>query len=244
MFVVSAIDASQACAPSASPDPGTTTALLKGLGLFSTLDAGDLHAVERIAKRVRFEAGEDLCEQGEVGMCLFIVAIGRAVVRASRDGGEAVEVAELGAGAVIGELALVDARPRSATVRALEPVDAIRIDRASFLRLQMSKSPAAYKLMQAMALQICGRLRTVNSNVSALMSGGHDPRSSASPARRAASRSRSVSTSPRPSARLISAVPPGRGPRSASGPNSAPPPTEREARRSFWRKMVTRVVGG
>jgi len=142
---------------------------MRSIPLFRTMDERDLSALARVAASVEFSPGEELCRQGEAGMCLFIVASGSAAVLASREGGEPIQVAELSTGAVIGELSLIDSRPRSATVRATVPMSVLRIDRTSFLRLQRRNDPAAYKLTLAMAVQICGRLRAVNGNVSALM---------------------------------------------------------------------------
>jgi CRP-like cAMP-binding protein/predicted acylesterase/phospholipase RssA len=64
------------------------------------------------------EAGDYLVRQGEEGDSLFVVMDGR--LAAEHDGPEALLLQELGAGDVVGEIALLAGGPRSASVRALE----------------------------------------------------------------------------------------------------------------------------
>ena len=84
------------------------------------------HAVVR-----RVPAGTALLRQGEPGTSFFLIASG--VVRvyagraASRASGEQNELARLGEGAIFGELALVSAQPRLATVEAVTEVDVIEL---------------------------------------------------------------------------------------------------------------------
>jgi CRP-like cAMP-binding protein len=73
---------------------------------------------------VEVTAGEVLFLEGEPGACLYIVTEGEIVVEAHRR-----ELARLGPGAFVGEVALVTDLPRSATVRADAPAELLAIDR-------------------------------------------------------------------------------------------------------------------
>ena len=58
---------------------------------------------------------------------MFIIATGRAEVQIAKEPGQFIPVAKLGPGELIGELALIDAQPRSAQVTALSKLDALQI---------------------------------------------------------------------------------------------------------------------
>lgn len=73
--------------------------------------------------------------------------------------GGGVPIATLGAGSVIGEVALLDGLPRSAQVSALSPVRAAGLTRASLQALLDNHPRVAAKLMIALAQRITERLR-------------------------------------------------------------------------------------
>src|SRR3954454_12478991 len=75
--------------------------------------------------------GDVICRRGESGDEMYVVESGRFVVEWVA-GGRAVRFAELGPGAVFGEIAVVTRRPRSATVAALAPGQLWVLRRADF----------------------------------------------------------------------------------------------------------------
>lgn len=158
--------------------------MLVRIPMFAGLDANDMAAVLRISNSQRFVQGEQICRQGEPGMCMFIICSGTAVVRLKDDEGKLVDIANLGAGQVLGELSLLDAQPRSAHVFALTEVEAIRIDRGSFIGLRSRKHPAAFKIMQGLSTQLCARLRNMNEQLAALVAGPADTETAPSTPRR------------------------------------------------------------
>ncbi len=89
----------------------------------------------RGVSQVRFEAGETIFRQGERGDLVYAIVSGRVeVVREEADGGERL-LATMGPGEYFGEMALVSDAPRTATVRAVEPVEAVAMGRADFTTL-------------------------------------------------------------------------------------------------------------
>ena len=77
--------------------------------------------------------GEVICRQGDKGDHMFVIQSGHAVVF-REDGGVEVEVGELKAGDVFGEMAIFERQARSATVRARGDVRALTLDKRAFLR--------------------------------------------------------------------------------------------------------------
>lgn len=120
-------------------------AFLRGSELFENQPEEVLKAVLLQGHLLDFGAGQVVCRQGEQGDQLFIVKSGVLEVLANqKDGGEPLPVAYLGAGEVMGELALLTGSPRSATVRAPEHAELFVVDKAVFLDL-MDTLPAFSK---------------------------------------------------------------------------------------------------
>jgi CRP/FNR family cyclic AMP-dependent transcriptional regulator len=107
-----------------------STDLLRLVPLFRGLTDRSFDAIANLASETSYAAGEVLVRQGEPGHEFLIIVSGRA--RVERDGKH---VRELGPGDFLGEISLVDASPRTATVTAIEPIEAICVHRDGFLDL-------------------------------------------------------------------------------------------------------------
>ena len=101
--------------------------LLAGLPLFAGLDAAALAELRDSAEQVELQAGSYLFHAGDAADSLYVVRHGRLQVL-QKD----VVVAELGRGEVVGELGLLIAAPRSASVRAVRDSTLVRLTKAQF----------------------------------------------------------------------------------------------------------------
>lgn len=102
-------------------------------------------------ERAFFEDGEVIMEQGEPGGAAYLIVEGGAeALRPGRPPGNADVVQRFGRGEVFGELALLTDRPRSATVRAAGPTDAMVLRRDDFRRQLRADSTLAMALLQSM----------------------------------------------------------------------------------------------
>jgi len=126
---------------------------LKSSPLFRALPGEELVRVARLADSRHLEPGEVLFQQGDSGDAFYIVVSGLVDVEI-----EGRRVASSGAREGIGEMALLDGQPRSATVRAVEPTTLLRIDQGSFEAL-LDRSPA---LAKGIFQVLCERLRAAN----------------------------------------------------------------------------------
>jgi CRP-like cAMP-binding protein len=128
---------------------------LRGVPFFENLTPEDLGRIARIGQRRSFAAGEPVVTKEEVGGGLFVVLSGAATVEA---GGKQ---HMLGPGDFFGEMALLAGKPRSATVTASEPVEAMAIE-AMYFRPFLIKNPSvAVTLLEGVA----ERLREVQGRV-------------------------------------------------------------------------------
>jgi CRP-like cAMP-binding protein len=137
----------------------------KQLPLFSDLGPSEIMDVLRIARVVQFAPGETLCTRGEQADCAYLIEEGTASVRIAEGQGAAVEVARVGRGEVLGELALVDGHPRSADVVALTVLRGYRIDRSEFDLMRRAMHPAAFKMLRRIAITVSDRLRDINDAI-------------------------------------------------------------------------------
>lgn len=95
---------------------------LRRLELFGDLDHHDLSAVTRWVDEVEVAEGDLLIEEGALPYELFVIEEGTAEVE---HGGRV--LATLGAGDVVGEMALIRQERRAASVRASSPIRALAI---------------------------------------------------------------------------------------------------------------------
>ncbi|MBC53939.1 MAG: cyclic nucleotide-binding protein [Gammaproteobacteria bacterium] len=100
-----------------------------------------LDPVEALQIEKLYRAGEVIMWQDEPGDCAYFVQSGRVAIVRQRPDGSEIEVGRRGPGTLIGEMAIVDDGPRSATVRALEDCRLLEISKADFSRAVKNANP-------------------------------------------------------------------------------------------------------
>ena len=130
-------------------DPKEWTNVLADVPLFASLSTRHLRHVARLAKIRRFHDGAVMMRAGDPGDAMYVVLDGRATVKVPRRG----ELA-LGIGAFVGELALLDDGPRTATVVADGTVIALSVSRASFRKLLRSEPSIAATIAEELARRL------------------------------------------------------------------------------------------
>jgi EAL domain-containing protein (putative c-di-GMP-specific phosphodiesterase class I) len=100
-------------------------------------------------------SGEVLIRQGSFGQSAYIIEEGRVEICLEKPDGTRQVVASRGPGTIIGEMALIDDAPRTATVLALEDCKLIEITREDFTRRLQSSDP----IMQAVLRVLITRYR-------------------------------------------------------------------------------------
>lgn len=131
-----------------------TPDLLRNVSLFSDLDEKDLKSLAEEFSERRFSAGEKVSMEGAGGLMFFVVESGEASVEVRGE-----EVGSLGPGAAFGEIALIDRRPRTATVIARTDLRTFGLPVFVFRPFVEARPQVAWKLLEAMA----DRLETAES---------------------------------------------------------------------------------
>jgi len=129
-----------------SPMAKPTPELLRNVGLFSALDERDLQSLAVEFNERRFAAGDKVALEGESGLMFFVVESGELAVEVH---GQAVST--IGPGGSFGEIALIDRRPRTATVTATTDVKAYGLPVFVFRPFVEARPEVAWKLLEAMA---------------------------------------------------------------------------------------------
>jgi len=134
-------------------------AALAQVELFAQLDRDALAAVAHAVTQVTVPVGTALMNQGDPGDALYVVLRGRLVVEMCSEDGVVRRIGDLGPGELVGEMAMLSAEPRSATVRAVRESEVVRLGRDAFALL-CARHP---ELMQRLAIVLAGRLREANA---------------------------------------------------------------------------------
>lgn len=123
---------------------------LRQVPMFREVDPSRLKLLAFTSERIRFSAGQKFFSQGDAADAAYVILEGRADVVLSSKGSE-VKVAELGRNALVGEMGILADSPRSATVVAVEPSSALRIDKRVFLELLTQFPQMAIAIMRELA---------------------------------------------------------------------------------------------
>ena len=119
---------------------------LKSIWLFSACTGSELRRIRSALDEVQVPKGKVLVEEGRIGTEFFLIVDGKAAV--TRNGRK---VASLGPGRYFGELALLDRRPRSASVVSETDMDVLVLHQRQFNGLLESVPTMSRKLLVAMA---------------------------------------------------------------------------------------------
>jgi CRP-like cAMP-binding protein len=130
---------------------------LRKVPFFQELIPEDLERIARIGERRTFAANEEIVTKDQAGTGLFVILSGAATVET---GGK---VHTLERGSFFGEMALLAGEPRSATVTAAEPVEAIVIETMYFRPFLIKNPSVAVTILEVVA----NRLREVQDRVDA-----------------------------------------------------------------------------
>jgi diguanylate cyclase (GGDEF)-like protein len=140
-----------------------TTELLARVPLFQQLDQVDLERIAALTRSERYEPGKEIVRIGDAGHALYVVLEGTVLVVYPARSSD-VELARLGVGEFFGEMAILNEKPRSATVRAIDAVRVLRLEKDDFTRLIMETPQLALQVMESLS----GRIRNTDEQISGL----------------------------------------------------------------------------
>ena len=127
-------------------------------GAFSCLCSEALVRIAAASRTLRIPAGRTIFRKGDPGDGCYLILEGAVKVTLPAIGGQEVLLAILGRGDIVGEMALLDNLPRSATVTAAKSCELCCLSRSTFDRLAKTDAEFAQQLLRV----VTGRLRAGN----------------------------------------------------------------------------------
>ena len=134
------------------------TIILKSVDMFKSIPAENLSRVAQITEEVEFDANTQIMAEGDYGDSLFIVVDGNVKIHKGEQ-----ELAMLGKGTCLGEMALLDDEPRSADATVTEDSTLFKIEQEGFYEVMGSQSD----IMEGIIKLLTGRLRVANEKLMA-----------------------------------------------------------------------------
>ena len=123
--------------------------LLSKVPLFADLKKRELATIARITETARFPHSHEIVVEGSPGDFCCIIVEGTADV--IKDGSR---IARLGPGDLFGEMAILDPGLRSATVRTVTEVVAIRVQRDEFIKVATADPRVALRVLEVLARRL------------------------------------------------------------------------------------------
>ena len=122
---------------------------LASVPLFSGATTKELRQIAKATVELTIDEGKEFVTQGDIGREAFVIVEGRADV--SRGGQK---ISELGPGDCVGELALLDHGPRTATVTAATPLTVLVLGPREFSGLLDEVPTLNHKVLTALASKV------------------------------------------------------------------------------------------
>lgn len=126
--------------------------LLRRIPLFARLGTREIERLGQLTDEIELPAGRALMRQGEAGAELFVLVAGSATVE--RDG--ELLARSCGPGEILGEIALLDGGPRSATVTLDEPSRLLVLTRTAFHSLMDEFPSVRESVLETLAQRVRG----------------------------------------------------------------------------------------
>lgn len=157
------------------------TMVLRKIPAFGLLTDRDLLALAGALRRRQLQMGAQLFEQGDPGGTMHLVTEGELSIRWQEGVSEQeLEVARVGPGEFVGEMALLDLGPRSASVVARRACVLYELAVEDLMLLEETAPAAASAVLASVTALLTDRIRHVNGQIEALL-GGHAPLDAPSP---------------------------------------------------------------
>jgi len=124
--------------------------ILKSAEVFASIPDNVLAFIASIVEEVDVRKDETFIHLGDIGNCMYLIVDGSVLVHDGKRG-----IAELGKGQTVGELAVLDPEPRSASVTAIEDTHLFRLEKEALDEVMADQPDIARGVIRV----LCQRLR-------------------------------------------------------------------------------------
>lgn len=141
--------------------PKDVADILRRNRMLGVLDDARMQELVSLGRVSRFQENQTVFSKGDPGDCLYAIMTGQIAVSTSSEDGKTMLLNILNPGDVLGEIALIDGKERTASASALRPSELFRIDRPEFIAF-LERHPSLCIRMMGV---LCERLRWVSENI-------------------------------------------------------------------------------
>lgn len=136
---------------------------LKNINIFEGLSASELAAIASVTEEVEYPVGDIVIREGEAGETMFLVMKGNvSVIKGEgKEGGQEIELAQIGTGDYFGEMALFEDAVRSATIRTAEDSRFLVLHKQEFTEIVREYPQIALSICKALS----NRLRQLHEKI-------------------------------------------------------------------------------
>ena len=131
--------------------------------MFSNIEPARLKLLAFASERVSFDPGDILFHQGDDSDAAYVILQGNANVNLDT-GEKQITVASIGEGSFVGEMGIICDSPRTATIEAVESIQALRISREVFINMIKEFPTMALEVMR----ELVARLENTNAKLAAM----------------------------------------------------------------------------
>lgn len=146
-----------------------TRSFLINLPIFSSFNVDELSVLAKHMSFIHLQRGEYLFIEGDQGTFMGFVVSGILEVQKKAETGENITLARLTKGSSIGEMALIDKSPRSATVIARQATTMVTLTDKGYDILAEKYPPLGIKVIQKIARLLSLNMRRTSSKLADLM---------------------------------------------------------------------------
>lgn len=149
---------------------------LRSTDILNALNAGEAQHVATLCERRFLRPGEGLFTEGDQATHLYLVLRGRLnVLVRSPDGQANVVVGEVGAHSLLGEMAVLESVPRSASAVAIDSVELLQLPGEAFAQLVNAGHAAAFAILHDLQQTLTARMRSLDVRVDAVFEQSEPP---------------------------------------------------------------------
>ena len=127
--------------------------LLREIPIFADLSPEDLKHVAEVAHEEWYPQNTDIFHQGDEGSMMFVIVDGRLQVVRNMDGRDHV-LAERGPGDFLGEMAIIESAPRSATLHTQSEVRVLAIDDETFKGILRERPNVSFAVLRSLSRRL------------------------------------------------------------------------------------------
>jgi CRP-like cAMP-binding protein len=144
--------------------------ILRGIPLFKNLDDNDLKLIAGKLRQERYAKGDFVFKEGDVGDTMYLVESGQVAV-VQDDAGEA--IAYLGPGSFVGEISLLLAQPRTASLKVIIDAELWALRKQAFEELLNARPSIGLEMMRELSQRLVtttrGKKRQLTRRITALI---------------------------------------------------------------------------